>query len=83
MSKDNVIEFKKPELVNDLLTEVIRRGAKQLLAAAVEAEVEEFLAKHNIGEGKAQFVRNGYLPGRAIQTGIGDVEVEVPRIRNT
>ena len=82
MSKDNVIEFKKPELVNDLLTEVIRRGAKQLLAAAVEAEVEEFLAKHNIGEGKAQFVRNGYLPGRAIQTGIGDVEVEVPRIRN-
>ena len=82
MLKDNVIEFKKPEVINDLLTEVIRQGAKQLLAAAVEAEVEEFLTKHNVGEGKAQFVRNGYLPGRSIQTGIGDVEVEVPRVRN-
>jgi hypothetical protein len=33
--KDNVVGFKKPEAVNDLLTEVIRQGARQLLAAAV------------------------------------------------
>ena len=82
MLKDNVIGIKKPEVGQDLLTEVIRQGARQLLAAAVEAEVEEFLTKHNVAGVKPQFVRNGYLPERAIQTGIGDVVVEVPRVRN-
>ena len=56
MQKDNVIELKKPETVTDLLTEVLRNGAQQLLAAAVRAEVEEFLSKHNQGEGTARFV---------------------------
>src|SRR5512141_2230068 len=82
MSKDNVIALKKPEAIKDLLTEVIRTGARQLLAAAIEAEVEEFLAAHNSPEGKARFVRNGYLPEREIQTGIGGVSVEVPRVRD-
>lgn len=82
MSKDNVIGFKKAEAVTDLLTEVIRQGARQLLTVAVEAEVEEFLSRHNVAGERPQFVRNGHLPERAIQTGIGDVEVEVPRIRN-
>lgn len=82
MKKDNVIELKKPEAIKDLLTEVIRAGARQLLATAIEAEVEEFLAAHNSPEGKARFVRNGRLPEREIQTGIGDVAVEVPRVRD-
>ena len=82
MVKDNVIGFKKPDAADDLLTEIIRQGARQLLAAAVEAEVEEFLSKHNIAGEKPQFVRNGHLPERAIQTGIGDVIVEVPLVRN-
>ena len=82
MSKDNVIALKKPEAIKDLLTEVIRTGARQLLAAAIEAEVEEFLANHNSSEGKARFVRNGHLPEREIQTGIGGVSVEVPRVRD-
>lgn len=82
MQKDNVIGLKKPETVSDLLTEVLRNGAQQLLAAAIKAEVEEFLSKHNQGEGKARFVRNGYLPEREIQTGIGGVAVSVPRVRD-
>ncbi len=82
MQKDNVIGLKKPEAVKDLLTEVIRTGARQLLAAAIEAEVEEFLMTHNLSENKARFVRNGYLPEREIQTGIGGVAVEVPRVRD-
>jgi len=81
LRKDNVIELKKPETVNDLLTEVLRSGARRLLAVAVNAEVEEFLSEHNQAEGKARFVRNGYLPEREIQTAIGNVAVEVPRVR--
>jgi len=82
MQKDNVIGFKKPAAIKDVLTEVLRSGARQLLAVAIEAEVEEFLATHNCAEGKARFVRNGYLPEREIQTGIGEVTVEVPRVRD-
>lgn len=82
MGKDKVIGLKKPETINDLLTEVLRSGARKLLAAAVNAEVEEFLNQHNSGEDTARFVRNGYLPEREIQTGVGDVMVQVPRVRD-
>ena len=82
MSKDNVIALKKPETVTDLLTDVLRNGAKRLLAAAIEGEVEEFLTLYNKPEEKPRFIRNGYLPEREIQTGIGPVAVEVPRVRD-
>jgi putative transposase len=82
MGKDNVIAFKNPETTIDLLTEILRKGAQRLLAAAVEEEVDRFLADHNKPEEKPRFVRNGYLPEREIQTGIGAVPVEVPRVRD-
>jgi transposase-like protein len=82
MKKDTVIELKKPEAVTDLLTEVLRNGAQQLLAAAVKAEVDEFLSKYNREEGAARFVRNGYLSEREIQTGIGRIAITVPRVRD-
>ncbi len=82
MHKDNVIGLKKPETVSDLLTEVLRSGARKLLAAAVNAEVDEFLSQHNPADDKPRFVRNGYLPEREIQTGIGNVAVQVPRVRD-
>lgn len=82
MSKDNVVGLKKPEIITDLLTETLRAGARQLLASVVEAEVAEFLARHNAEESKARYVRNGFLPEREIQTGIGNIAVRVPRVRD-
>ncbi len=58
MGKDNVITFKNPETTIDLLTEILRKGAQRLLAAAVEEEVEQFLSLHNKPEEKPRFVRN-------------------------
>ena len=88
MSNDNVFEFKNPgvsNVVRDALTEVLREGARALLVQAVEAEVAEFLGQYR-GEqdrkGRARMVRNGYLPERTIQTGIGDVLVKAPRVRD-
>jgi len=81
MGNDTVVSLKKPVVIDDLLTETLRAGARQLLAAAIEAEVAEFLESHNSHE-KARFVRNGYLPEREIQTGIGQVAVKVPRVRD-
>lgn len=68
----------------DDLTEVIRAGAKKLIAQALEAEVAELLSAF-AGEydeaGRTAVVRNGYQPARAIQTGIGPVLVQVPKVR--
>ncbi|MBL8085900.1 MAG: IS256 family transposase [Candidatus Obscuribacter sp.] len=83
MKKDTVIELKKPEvLAEDPLTEVLRRGARQLLVQALEAEIENFLTAHahiKDDAGNRQVVRNGYGPERKIQTGIGEVAVRAPK----
>ena len=86
MSKDNVVEFKKPvTYVDDPLTEIIRNGAVRLLAEALEAEVEAVIESYKelrLSDGRQRVTRNGYLPERNIQTGVGEVNVKAPRIRD-
>jgi putative transposase len=69
----------------DVLTEVLRRGATQLLAQAIQAEVAVYLDAHSAlrdEAGRQQVVRNGYLPHRTILTGVGPVEVKQPRVQD-
>jgi putative transposase len=69
----------------DALTEILRQGAQQMLARAIENEVAEYLGQHadQCDEmGRRLVVRNGYLPTRDIQTGVGLVEVHQPRVRD-
>jgi transposase-like protein len=86
MDKNTVVELKKPgEISEDPLTELLRSGARQLIAEAVEAELQEFLAQfanYRTQQGHRQVVRNGYLPERNIQTGLGPVRVKVPKVRD-
>lgn len=85
MKEDNVIEFKNPGSTTDLLTELARRGAKEMLATALEIEIQGFLEAHQhdkVPTGESRLIRNGYLPERPIQTGIGSIEVKVPRVRD-
>ena len=86
MEQDNVVDFRRPDAPSgDPLTEVLRHGARALLAQAVEAEVAAFLAAHAglVDEaGRRRLVRNGFLPERVIQTGIGAVPVRQPRVRD-
>jgi putative transposase len=85
MDQGNVVELCSPGQIEDQLTEVLRQGARALLAQAVEAEVEAFLAGHAPWcdeKGRPRVVRNGYLPEREIQTGIGAVAVRMPRVRD-
>ena len=84
MKKDTVVELKKPEVIaEDPLMEVLRRGAREMLKCALEAEVEEFLARFDEirdSSGKRLVIRNGYKRERTIQTGIGDIPVKAPRV---
>jgi putative transposase len=88
LKQDNVIGLKSPGVpsaVSDALTDLLRDGARQMLAVAVEAEVQEFLARHHAlrdDQGRQRVVRNGYLPERTIQTGLGDIDVKAPRVRD-
>jgi transposase-like protein len=84
MVKDNVVEFRGREAGGDLLTELLRAGAQKLICQAVEGELEELLARHaerRTADGHAGVVRNGYLPERELQTGVGPVTVRVPKVR--
>lgn len=70
---------------SDALTEVLKRGAQKLLASAIEAEVASYIeqnAKALDENGHRLVVRNGYLPERTIQTGIGGVSVRQPRVQD-
>ncbi len=86
MNKDTIIELKTPEgNVEDALTELLRTGSRKLIAEAVEAELSALLdhyAQLKTADGRAAVVRNGYLPEREIQTGIGAVKVKVPKVRD-
>ena len=86
MPKDTVIEFEKPEpFVDDPITDILRSGARRLLAEALETAIEIFLSQYSElkdAQGKKRITRNGHLPAREIQTGIGPVEVKVPRARD-
>jgi transposase-like protein len=82
---DNIIRLIQPGAFDDQLTEVLRNGARALLAQAVEAEVAGFLAKHadlKTEDGHRRVVRHGHLPEREVMTGIGPVAVRQPRVRD-
>ena len=85
MTETNVFPLAQPGTFTDSLTEVLRNGARALLARAVEAEVAEFLAQHadfKTEGGCRRVVRHGHLPEREIMTGIGAVAVRQPRVRD-
>jgi putative transposase len=88
MNEDNVIQLDDPgkskSLFADTLTEIARNGAKQMLAIALQAEVDDFLEKNQsvLSNGHKRLIKNGYLPERNIQTGIGDLAVKVPRVKD-
>ena len=81
----NVVQLRHSDDVDDPLTNILRAGARQLLAQAVEVEVETFLATMKdmkLPDGRDRLVRHGHGPLRTIQTGIGPVEVARAKIRD-
>jgi putative transposase len=85
VSNDNVSKLVQPGCFDDQLTEILRQGARTLLAQAVEVEVADFLGKHaglKTEDGRQRIVRHGHLPEREVMTGIGPVAVRQPRVRD-
>jgi len=85
VNDSNVIKLAQPGTFSDSLTEILRNGARALLAHAVETEVADFLGRYadlKTTAGHQRVVRHGHLPEREIMTGIGPVAVRQPRVRD-
>src|ERR1700688_2608066 len=85
MTENRVVALRQKGAIDDPLTEILRTGARRLIAQAVEAEFETFLASTAelvLPDGRRRVVRHGHDPVRAIQTGIGPVEVQKPKARD-
>jgi transposase-like protein len=85
MNENRVVALREKGAIDDPLTEILRAGARRLIAQAVEAEFETFLGSNAdlvLADGRQRVVRHGHDPVRAIQTGIGSVDVEKPKARD-
>ena len=84
-SNSTVVSLRQPDAIDDPLTAVLRTGARRLLAEAVEAEAEAFLAEMKglrLPDGRERVVRHGHGPERLVQTGIGPVPVRQVELRD-
>src|ERR1700676_1932550 len=86
MSRDsNVLQFRQPDAIDDPLNELAREGARRILAQALIAEADAFVAlwkDERLPDGRDRVVRHGHGPERAIQTGIGPVAVRRAKVRD-
>lgn len=75
----------REDIVGATLDELAREGARQMIAAALEVEVEQYLARHRDERdesGHALVVRNGHARPRPLTLGSGTVEMRAPRVND-
>jgi putative transposase len=80
-----ILPFRQSEKIEDPLTEIAREGARRMLAEALVAEADAFVAgfsEERLVDGRQRIVRHGFGPERQIQTGIGAVPVQRPKVRD-
>src|SRR5438034_6410268 len=86
MLKDTtIIRFRQPDAIDDPLSELAREGSRRMMAQALIAEADAFVALWKdlkLPDGRDRIVRHGHGPHRAIQTGVGPVEVRRAKVRD-
>jgi hypothetical protein len=86
MNEDTtILPFRQSETIVDPLTELAREGARRMLAEALKAEADAFVANfgdERMADGRQRIVRHGFGPERQIQTGIGALDVQRPKVRD-
>src|SRR5665213_1697763 len=82
---DDVVVSSGNAAGGSLLDEIVRDGARAMLAAALQAEVAAYIAAHvdEVDEaGRRLVVRNGYHAEREVATGAGALPVRAPRVND-
>ncbi|EIM30645.1 IS256 family transposase [Microvirga lotononidis] len=81
----SIVRLRQPDTIDDPLTDLLRAGARKLLAQAIESEAEAYLASMRdlkLPDGRERLVRHGHGPERMLQTCIGPVAVRRVKIRD-
>ena len=81
----SILAFRQGGEVDDPLTALAREGARRILAEALAAEADAFVAafaEARLEDGRRRVVRHGAGPERVIQTGVGPVPVRRPKVRD-
>ncbi len=84
-SNSSIVPLRQPNEIEDPLTAILRSGARRLLAQAIEAEADAFLAAmrgERLADGRERVVRHGHGPERQVQTGIGPVALRRAKLRD-
>jgi transposase-like protein len=84
MLKVVAVESTRVEM-RSAIDEIVAEGARRMLAAALEAEVDAYvdgLAGELDERGRRLVVRNGHADARVIKTGAGGIEIEAPRVND-
>ncbi len=71
--------------IENPLEEILRAGARKMLQEAIESEVEAYIATHvdqKDSSGRRLVVRNGWHPEREIQTGLGQIKIQRPKVND-
>ena len=79
------LPFRQSETIVDPLSELAREGARRMLAEALKAEADAFVASfvdEQLEDVRQRIVRHGFGPERQIQTGIGALDVQRPKVRD-
>jgi putative transposase len=87
VKEDKVLSLEGPAEVDakSPLEQLIAQGARKMLQAAIEQEIEDYLRAHRgrqTADGRTSVVRNGHLPERQLITGVGPIPVHQPRVRH-
>jgi putative transposase len=85
MGVDNTLSFDSHVLGKSSLSEILKLGARRLLMQAVEQEVEEYIHANSFNKdstGRKLVVRNGYSKMRTVQTGLGPIDISMPRVND-
>ena len=85
METTNIVDFARRDGMTDALTELLKTGARALIASAVETELASYMTQFSelrTEAGHAAVVRDGHHPARPFQTGIGPVSVRIPKVRS-
>ena len=75
----------EPAASGSLIDEIVREGARRMLAEALQAEVDAYIARfagERDGQGRRLVVRNGCHEPREVLTSAGAVEVTAPRVND-
>jgi len=81
----SILPFRQSDSITDPLTKLAREGARRMLAEALKAEADAFVASfadERLEDGRQRIVRHGFGPERQIQTGIGALDVQRPKVRD-